>query len=145
MKKTKKQFAVKLWLELGFNYVSTTSANNKESAVQNVLDEYNSRRSEYLTLKDVLDSKVQELPVCVINTAFGPVSVDIKPNPYYATEVIINGKRINLPDEFNYWDIKSITIHHAELPVIATIETKKHKFIVKNNTNRYGCYFEIMK
>lgn len=145
MKKTKKQFAVKLWLELGFNYVGTTCANNKESAIQNVLNEYNQRHSEHLTLEDVADSIVQELPICVINTAFGPVSVDIRPNSYYATEVIINGKRINLPDEFNYWDIKSITIHHAELPVIATIETKKHKFIVKNNTNKCGCSFEIMK
>lgn len=145
MKKTKKQFAVKLWFKLGFNHVGTTCANNKKWAIQNVLDEYNAMHLEHLTLEDVADSRVQELPVCVINTAFGPVSIDIKPNPYYTTEVIINGKRINLPDEFNYWDIKSITIHHVELPVIATVETKNHKFVVKSNINGYSCYFEIMK
>lgn len=141
----KKQFVVKLWYELGFNFVSTTCAKNKKIAIQNVLDEYNSTHNEHFTLEDISDSRVQELPVCIITTAFGPVSVDVKPNPYYATEIIINGKRIALPDEFNYWDIKSITIHNPGFPVIATIETKSHKFIVKNNNNGCGCWFEIIK
>lgn len=141
----KKQFAVKLQFELGFSFVSTTCAKNKKLAIQNVLDEYNLTHNEHFTLNDISDSRVQEIPICIITTAFGPISVNVRPNPYYATEVIINGKRITLPNEFNYWDIKSITIHNAGFPVIATIETKSHKFIVKNNTNGYNCCFEIMK
>lgn len=140
----KKQFAVKLCHKLGF-FVSITRAKNKETAIQNVLDEYNLTHNEHFTLNDISDSRVQEIPICIITTAFGPVSVDVRPNPYYATEVIINGKRIILPDEFNYWDIKSITIHNAGFPVIATIETKSDKFIVKNNTDGCSSRFKIMK
>lgn len=140
----KKQFAVKLWHDLGF-FVSITQAKDKKAAIQNALNEFNLTHHEHFTLEDISDSRVQELPICIITTAFGPISVNVRPNPYYATEVIINGKRIALPNEFNYWDIKSITIHNAGYPVIATIETKNDKFIVKNNTNGYSCCFEIMK
>ena len=69
----------------------------------------------------------------------------MRPNRYYNDEIIINETRVKLPDEFNYWDIKSIIIHNAGLPIIATITTDKDKFIVQNNIDRCGKRFEIIK
>lgn len=143
MKKTKKQFAVKLWLENGTSYVISVNAFNEKEA-------YNlaSKKTEdkyCLLTPSILPYKVKELPTCVIRSAFGHIPVKVSPNPYYENEIIINKERINLPDEFRYWDIKSIVIHNAGLPVIATITTDKHTFVVQNNVTGCGKRFEIIK
>lgn len=143
MKKTKKQFAVKFQFENGDAYVTVVKANNKSEAytltMYQTIDKYGNDPSR------IIFHKIKELPTCVIRSAFGHIPVKVCPNPYYDTEIIINNERINLPNEFRYWDIKSIVIHNAGLPVIATVTTNKHTFVVQNNVNGCGKRFEIIK
>ncbi len=143
MKKTKKQFAVKLWFDLGCTYVTVVEAFDKEEAYKlvNTMAK-NEIGIDYLTITSY---KVTEVPTCVVRSVFGYIPVKVRPNPHYDNEIIINGERINLPYEFRYWDIKSIVIHNAGLPVIATVTTDKHTFVVQNNVNGCGKRFEIIK
>lgn len=143
MKKTKKQFAVKLWLEFSESFVAVVEANDKKEAFEFAKKKLHDRYGELTT--EISSAWAKELPVCVIRSAFGHIPVKVSPNPYYDNEIIINDERINLPDEFRYWDIKSIVIHNAGLPVIATITTDKHTFVVQNNVNGCGKRFEIIK
>lgn len=143
MKKTKKQFAVKLWFELGGTYVTVVEAFDKQEAY--ALAQHKAVNKYGKDNSIVISCRTKELPICVIRSAFGRIPVKAEPNPYYDNEVIINDERINLPDEFRYWDIKSIVIHNAGLPVIATVTTDKHTFVVQNNVNGCGKRFEIIK
>lgn len=143
MKKTKKEFAVKLWFDLGGTHVTVVKAFDKKEACNLAHKEAIDKWSvDALT---ITSCKVKELPICVVRSAFGRIPVKVRPNVYYDNEVIINDERINLPDEFRYWDIKSIVIHNAGLPVIATVTTNKHTFVVQNNVNGCGKRFEIIK
>ena len=143
MKKTKKQFAVKLWFDLGCTYVTVVKASNMKEAT--ILAHNEIKEKKVPDCCGLASIKVQELPTCIIRTAFGYIPVKVRPNRYYNDEIIINETRVKLPDEFNYWDIKSIIIHNAGLPIIATITTDKDKFIVQNNIDRCGKRFEIIK
>lgn len=143
MKKIKKQFAVKLWLETGEPYVTIVNAFNKKEAYK--LANKKAEKECCLLVPSVLPCRIKELPTCVVRSAFGHIPVKAEPNPYYDNEIIINDERINLPDEFRYWDIKSIVIHNAGLPVIATITTDKNTFVVQNNVDGCGKRFEIIK
>lgn len=143
MKKTKKQFAVKLWLEFGEPFVAVVEANDKKEAFEFVKKKLHDRYGEVAT--EISSARAKELPICEIRTAFGHVPIKVVPNPYYNNEIIINNERINLPDVFNYWDINNILIHNAGLPCIATIDTDKGKFVVQNNVNGCGKRFEIIK
>lgn len=143
MKKIKKQFAVKFWLELGEPFVAVVEAFDKQEAYalaqHKLVNKYGKDNSTDVSCR------IKELPTCVIRSAFGHIPVKVSPNPYYDNEIIINDERIHLPDEFRYWDIKSIVIHNAGLPVIATITTDKHTFVVQNNVIGCNKRFEIIK
>ncbi len=143
MEKIKKEFAVKLWFDLGHTYYGVVKAFNMKEATQ--LAHNKANETDVIANADLISVKVKELPTCVVRSAFGHIPVKVRPNPYYDNEIIINNERINLPDEFRYWDIKSIVIHNAGLPVIATITTDKHTFVVQNNVNGCGKRFEIIK
>ena len=139
----KKQFAVKLWLELGDSYVTIVEAFNKQEAY--ALAQHKSVNKYGKDNSTIVSCRIKEIPTCVIRSAFGRIPIKVCPNPYYDNEIIINGERVNLPDEFRYWDIKSIVIHNAGLPVIATVTTDKHTFVVQNNVIGCNKCFEIMK
>ena len=143
MKKIKKEFAVKLWFDLGCTYVTVVKASNMKEAT--LLAHNEAKERNVPNYCGVTSVKVKELPTCVIRTAFGHIPVKVRPNPYYNNEIIINDNRVNLPDEFNYWDINSIIIHNAGLPVIATITTDKGIFVAQNNVNGCCKRFEIIK
>lgn len=143
MKKIKKQFAVKFWFETGSTYGTVIEAFDKKEAYNIAIKKAKNRYDADSSI--VISFKIKELPTCVLRSAFGHISVKVKPNPYYDNEIIINDERINLPDEFRYWDINSITIHNAGLPVIAIITTDKNKFVVQNNVDGCGKRFEIIK
>lgn len=138
----KKQFAVKLWLEIGATFGATVIANNKADALIKALE---LAKNKYGENSACLSNKIKEIPTCTIRSAFGCIPVKVEPNYHYNDEIIINGTRVALPYEFNYWDINSIVIHNAGLPVIATITTDKGKFVVQNNVNGCGKRFEIIK
>ena len=138
----KKQFAVKLWLESGTTFGATIAANNKADALIKALK---LAKNKYGEDSACLSNKIKEIPTCAIRSAFGRIPVKVEPNYNYNDEIIINGTRVALPYEFNYWNIKSIIIHNVGLPIIATIETDKNKFVVQNSTNVCGRRFEIIK
>lgn len=140
MKNVKKLFAVKIWFELGYSHSTIVCAFNEKDAINLGIKE-----GSKLDDCKVISTKVKLLPTCVLRSAFGDIKLSVKPNIYYDDEIIINDTRITLPNEFNYWDIDSIIIHNAGFPVIATIQTKKHTFIVQNNTMGINKRFEIIK
>lgn len=143
MKKTKKEFAVKLWFDLGNTHATVVKAfDKKEAYIVAHKEAINKWGADALT---ITSHKIKELPTCIIRSAFGHIPVKVCPNLYYDNEVIINDERINLPDDFRYWDIKSIVIHNAGLPVIATVTTDNHTFVVQNNVVGCGKRFEIIK
>lgn len=143
MKNIKKDFAVKLWFDLGCTYMTVVKASNMKEAT--LLAHNETKEKKIPDCCGLSSVRVKELPTCVIRTVFGRIPVKVCPNIYYDNEIIINDKRVSLPDEFCYWDIKSIIVHNAGLPVIATITTDKHTFVVQNNVNGCGRRFEIIK
>lgn len=143
MEKTKKEFAVKLWFELDSTYADVVKAFDKKEACQ--LAKERAKNKYGVANSTVLYCKVKELPTCVIRSVFGRIPIKAVPSPFYDNEIIINDKRIHLPNEFCYWDINSIVIHNAGLPVIATITTNKGTFIVQNNVDGCNKRFEIIK
>lgn len=143
MKKTKKQFAVKLWFDLGGTHTTVIEAFDKKEACNLAHKEATDKWG--IDALTITSCRIKELPVCVIRSAFGHIPVKAEPNTHYDNEIIINNERISLPDEFRYWDIKSIVIHNAGLPIIATVTTDKSKFVVQNNINGCSKRFEIIK